>query len=107
MKKMISMLLLALPAAQLSAQKVTINWGEESKKELTFQSFVNGSGSDMIKLCFDIKKKGFFGGKYTTTPVLTRYNDKLAEQGERIIEADDEGVVFNDLLSIKGKLFLF
>ena len=107
MKKMVFMLLLALPAANLSAQKVTINWGEESKKELEFRSFVKGAGSDMVKLCFDVKKKGFFGSKSTYTPVLTRYSDKLAEQAERVIEADEDGVVFNAMLSIKGKLFLF
>jgi hypothetical protein len=107
MKKMIPLLLLALPATQLTAQKVTINWGQESKKELEFRSFVNGSGSDMVKLCFDVKKKGLFGRNATYTPVLTRYNDKLGEQTERVIEADEDGVVFNNLLSVKGKLFLF
>jgi hypothetical protein len=107
MKKMLPILLLTFTATKLFSQKVTINWGEESKKELMFRSFVNGSGSDMIKLCFDVKRKGFLGRNTTLTPVLTRFTDKLNEQAERVIEADEDGVVFNDLLSIKGKLFLF
>ncbi len=107
MKKLIPMLLLAIPAAKLSAQKVIINWGEESKKEMTFRSFVRGNGTDMIKLCFDGKGGGMFSLKTTETPVLTRYTDKLNEAGERIIEVDDKNIKFNDLLSVKGKLFLF
>ena len=89
------------------AQKVEINWGQESKKELSFRSFVRGKGNDMIKLCFEEKRKGIFGQNSTYTPVLTRYNEKLAEQTERLIEADESGIEFNNLLSVKGKLFLF
>ncbi len=107
MKQLIVWAALLLPMTRLIGQKVTINWGEESKKELTFRSFVKGGGSDMVKLCLDIKTKGFLGRNTTITPVLTRYNDKLTEQAERVIEADEEGIEFNDLLSIKGKLFMF
>jgi len=107
MKKLVFSLILFPAAFFSSAQKVVINWGEESKKELTFGSFVNGNGADMIKLCFEIKKKGFMGKNSTSTPVLTRYSDKLSELAERVIEADESGIIFNNLLSIKGKVFLF
>lgn len=100
------MFLMALAVAtNLPAQKVTINWSEESKKEMEFRSFVNGSGSDMIKLCFDVKKRVF--GRDLYSPVLTRFNDKLSQQTEKTIETNQDALSFNDLLSIKGKLFLF
>ena len=107
MKKLFAAILVLVSVQYAFSQKVVINWGEESKKELSFGSFVIGNGTDMIKLCFDIKRKGFMGKNSTSTPVLTRYNDKLAEQAEREIEADEDGVKFNNLLSIKGKIFLF
>ncbi len=90
-----------------SAQKVTINWGEQSKKELAFGSFVKGKGNEMVKLCFDVEKHGFLGIKTTLTPNLARYNDKLSQLGEKQYAAYEEGVTFEDMLSIKGKLFLF
>jgi hypothetical protein len=89
----------------VNAQKVTVTWGEESKKELDYQSLVNGQGSDMVKLCFETHGGGF--KKKTITPILSRYNDKLAEVTTREIGADDNDVVFNELISIKKKLFLF
>jgi hypothetical protein len=90
-----------------NAQKVNINWGTESKKELTFGSYVKGKGNEMIKLCFEEKHSGFLGRTVTSTPVLTRFSDKLDELGERVYEVDDKNISFNNLLSIKGKLFLF
>lgn len=107
MKIILLILLTNLSGLYMNAQKVIINWGPESKKELTFGSFVNGKGSDMIKLCFEEKGGGMFGGKATSTPVLTRYNSKLDEVTEQMIEADDKGIQFNSLMSIKGKLFMF
>ncbi len=107
MKKLIISLVTLLILQNTKAQKVIINWGEESKKELSFGSFVNGKGTDMVKFCFDVKRKGFMGRNSTSTPVLTRFNDKLTELNERAIEADEEGIKFNDILSIKGKIFLF
>jgi hypothetical protein len=88
------------------AQQVKVNWGDESKTELGFGSFVNGQGSDMIKLCFDYSGGGLFSKK-VETPVLTRYNDKLAEQNVKSFTADEKGVSYDNLMSIKGKLFLF
>lgn len=105
MKKMFIPLAGLLLSGVSYAQQVKINWGEESKTELAFGSFVNGATSEMIKLCFEEHKKAF--SKKTVTPVLARYNDKLAELNVRSFEVDDKNISFNNLLSVKGKLFLF
>ena len=105
MKRLIYALMLALPALCTSAQQVTVSWGEESKTELTFRSFVPDNANGMIKLCFASKTS--FLKAPTITPVLSRFSDKLALLNERSIEVDDKNISFNDLLSIKGKLFLF
>ena len=89
-----------------SAQKVKVTWGEESKIELTYNSFVNGEGTDMIKLCTESHGGGLFSGKRTITPILSRYNDKLAETNVRRYEVDDNNINLNNLLSIKGKIFM-
>jgi hypothetical protein len=101
MKKLFfySMFLIAVSSA--TAQKVTIAWGEEGKKELTFWNFLKGQGTDMIKLCLDAK---LF--KKKVTPVLTRYDDKLTVQAESAISVDEDNIVFNNLFSVKGKIFL-
>jgi len=105
MKRLIYALMLALPSLCTSAQQVTVSWGEESKQELEFRSFVPDNADGMIKLCFDVKK-GFLKAP-TYTPVLTRFSNSLTQLNERSIEVDDKNISFNDLLSVKGKLFLF
>ncbi|GGH76447.1 hypothetical protein HNQ91_004369 [Filimonas zeae] len=108
MKKIFLPLAGLLPAfTPTLAQQVKINWGEESKKELSFGSFVNGAGTDMIKLCFEYKGSAFFGARRKITPVLARYTDNLAESNVRSFEVDDKNISFNNLLSVKGKLYLF
>jgi hypothetical protein len=52
-----------------NAQKVSINWGEESKKELSFYELVRGDKTDLIKLSFDSKGGGLFS-KPTLTPIF-------------------------------------
>jgi len=101
MKKLFIYSMLFIAASSATAQKVSIAWGEEGKRELTFGNFVKGQGTDMIKLCFDTKLV-----RKKTTPVLTRYNDKLEEQAERAITVDEEGIAYNTLFSVKGKIFL-
>jgi hypothetical protein len=108
MTKTYLLAILLLAIISVNAQQVTVTWGEESKKELDYQSLVNGQGSDMVKLCFETHGGGgFFGKKKTITPILSRYNDKLAEVTTREIGADDNDVNFNTLISIKKKLFMF
>lgn len=87
------------------AQQVTINWGEESKAELRFGSFVKGDGANSIKLCFE-GGSSLFSNK-VATPVLVNYSDKLAELNVRKFEVTEKNVSFNNLLSVKGKLFMF
>ena len=106
MKKYLCIGLAAMCMNTVKAQKVKVNWGEESKIELDYNSFVNGEGSDMIKLCMEGHGGGLFSKK-TITPVLARYNDKLAEMTVRKYEVEDNGIKFNNLLSIKGKIFMF
>lgn len=89
-----------------NAQKVKVTWGDESKSELDYNSFVNGQGSDMIKLCFESHGGGMFSKK-SITPILVRYNDKLSEMNVRKYEVDDKNISFNNLLSVKNRLFMF
>jgi hypothetical protein len=110
MKKIFTISVLALVGISGFAQNAQIKWGFEGKTETTFGSFVNGAGTDMIKLCFETKKGVRFfgiGGSGTITPIIARYNEKLMEVTEKRFEADDKNTFFNDLLSVKGKLFLF
>lgn len=92
--------------ALLNAQKVKVSWSEESKQELRYGSLVKGNGTEMIKLCFEDKGGGFFS-KRTTTPILSRYNNKLVEQGVKSYTVAEDNIVFNGLVSAKGNLFLF
>ena len=105
MKKnlMITIFLLSFIAAK--AQKVQLTWGQESKTEMVFNSFVKGKGNEMIKLSFE-EHKGFFT-KPTITPFLVRYNSKLEEAGVKSFGVDEKDIVFEKLLSVKNKLFMF
>ena len=100
MKKYLLLGFAFLGLVVVKAQKVKVSWGEVSKIELNYNSFVNGQGSDMIKLCMESHGGGLFSKK-TITPVLARYNDKLSELNVRKYEVDDNGISFNNLLSIK------
>ncbi|GAA4318572.1 hypothetical protein [Flaviaesturariibacter amylovorans] len=95
-----------LVAGSVSAQRVSVSWGEESKTELSYGSLVRGNGTDMVKLCFENKGGGMFS-KRTTTPILARYNNRLREEGVRSYNASEEGVNFDNLLSVGGNLFMF
>lgn len=106
MKQFLLLEFLFLTFFSVNAQKVKVTWGEVSKIELDYKSFVNGSGSDMIKLCTESNGGGLFSKK-TITPVLARYNDKLTELNVRKYEVDNSGISFKNLLSIKGKVFMF
>ena len=59
----------------------------------------------MIKLSFE-EHKGFFT-KPTITPFLVRYNSKLEEAGVKSFGVDEKDIVFEKLLSVKNKLFMF
>lgn len=108
MTKTYLLTLLLLASNLIYAQKVTVTWGEEGKKELEYVSLVKGQGSDMVKLCFETHGGGgFFAKKKTITPILSRYNNKLAQVGEEEYGADDKDISFNTLLSVKGKIFMF
>lgn len=107
MRKPLIALMAILLSNYLNAQQVKLTWGEESKIELDYNSFVVGKNNDMIKLCFEYHGGGLFGGKRTTTPVLARYNDKLSELNLRKYEVDDNNINFNNLMSVKGRIYLF
>ena len=107
MKKTILAPILILLFTQIAnAQQTRITWGDLSKIELTFNSFVKGAGSDMIKLCLDEKKAGFFS-KGKMTPILVRYDNKLQEKNVQEFKADEDGVILDKVLSFKGKLYMF
>lgn len=90
----------------LHAQKINVKWSEESKKELEYKSLVKGAGTEMVKLCFESQGGGFFS-KRKITPILSRYDNKLVEQGVKSFAVDDDGMDFNGLMSVKGNLYMF
>jgi hypothetical protein len=94
-----------LLSSLVNAQQVKITWGEEGKKELEFRSLVNGPGNDMVKLSFE--NHGGYFQKKTSTPFLFRYDGKLSESNVREYKADEDGIRFNNLVSVKNKIFLF
>jgi hypothetical protein len=95
----LTLLLLTLNLST-TAQKVKVTWGEESKTETEFNSFVRGDGNDLIKL-------GFEGRRKSITPVITIYDNNLGEKVNREFEFDEDNTYFNNIFSIKNKLFLF
>ena len=90
----------------LQAQQTRITWGELSKVELSFNSFVKGQGSDMIKLCMD-EKKNFFGMVTKVTPIFVRYDNKIQEKNVQEYKSDEKDVIFDKVLSIRSKLYMF
>lgn len=103
--KRIALPALLLLASGLHAQKVKLTWGEQSKKELEYGSIVKGSGTEMVKLCFE--NNGGLFSKKTVTPILARYDSRLDEKGVRSFEVQEDNVRFDNLLSVKEKLFMF
>lgn len=95
-----------LSAFTAHAQKVKLTWGEESKQELSYGSLVPGTGTEMVKLCFETSGGGLFSKK-VSTPILARYDNKLVEKGVKSFTAEEDNVKFNNLLSVKGNLFMF
>jgi hypothetical protein len=87
------------------AQKVKVSWSEESKKELEYGSLVQGNGLEMVKLCFETE--GGLFSKKSVTPILSRYDHTLQEKGLKSFMVDQDGIKFDNLLSIKNNLFLF
>ncbi|GAB4092766.1 hypothetical protein [Flaviaesturariibacter terrae] len=92
-------------AGQVEAQRVNVRWSEESKTELRYGSLVKGSGAEMVKLCFE--DHGGMFRRPTSTPILSRYSDRLEEQGVRSFAADEDNMSFDNLLSVGSNLFMF
>lgn len=95
-----------LLAGSVQAQKVNVRWSEESKTELEYGSLVKGSGTEMVKLCFETHGGSFFSKK-SVTPILSRYTDQLVEQGVRSFNVDEDNVKFDNLLSVGTNLYMF
>ncbi|RYZ20839.1 MAG: hypothetical protein EOO16_15255 [Chitinophagaceae bacterium] len=95
-----------LLGASVQAQRVNIRWSEESKTELEYGSLVKGSGNEMVKLCFESKGGGMFSKK-TVVPILSRYSDRLVEQGVRSFTVDEDNIAFDNLLSVGKNLYMF
>ncbi|RYY64155.1 MAG: hypothetical protein EOO12_10435 [Chitinophagaceae bacterium] len=93
-------------AGSAQAQRVNVRWSEESKTELEYGSLVKGSGTEMVKLCFESHGGGWFSKK-SVTPILSRYTDRLVEQGVRSFSVDEDNVKFDNLLSVGNNLFMF
>lgn len=100
LKKIISLSIIAVAAISANAQNVTINWGQESKNEVTYNSFVRGSSNELIKLCFEQKGREI-------SPIMTGYNSKLTETAYNTLFVDQDNVKFDNLLSIKDNLYFF
>src|SRR5687767_8489514 len=94
-----------LAATSLGAQEPKVSWSEESKKELEYGSLVQGSGVEMIKLCFE--PHGGLFSKKTVTPILSRYDHTLNEKEVKNVIVEEEGIRFDNLLSVKNNLYLF
>jgi hypothetical protein len=105
--KMCVLLAGLLLTGAVQAQRVKVSWGEESKKELTYGSLVKGSGTEMVKLCFEAQRGSGLFSRGTMVPILSRYDARLQEQGMRSYTADEDNVRFDNLLSVRGNLFMF
>lgn len=100
LKKFLSVVLFLVSVQLANAQKINMVWGQESKSDVTYHSFVRGSNGDLIKLCFEEKGR-------EVLPILTRYNTKLEEQTVKNIMVSEDNVKFDRLLGIKGNLFFY
>ena len=96
LKSFITLIITGL-CLNVMAQKVVFNWGEESKNDLTQESFVRGQNNDLIKLCFEYKGK-------KALPIITRFSPQLAEQANNTITVNEENVKFSSFFSAKNSL---
>lgn len=88
------------------SQKATITWGTESKKESAFGGLIMGDNGEMLKLSYEYKGGGLFGGKQTVTPSITRYDTRFNEQKTNTFTADENGIRMNGFLRVKNLIYL-
>ena len=89
-----------------NAQKATITWGAESKKESAFGGLIMGDNGEMLKLSYEYKGGGMFGGKLTVTPSITRYDTRFNEQKTNTFTVDEKGTRMNGFLRVKNLIDL-
>lgn len=110
MKKTTLMLWLVTLCVYANAQKATITWGEESKKETQFGNMIAGANGEILKLSYEVKGGGisFFGlgGEAKLTPILTRYDSKFKEIKSNTFVADEKGYRMNGFLRFKNLIYL-
>ena len=106
MKKLIVALSFLTCYLTATAQKATIVWGQESKKETSFGSLVMGSNGEIIKLSYEYKGGGMFGGRQTVTPILTRYDNRFNEVKSNSFVVDEKGIRMSGILRIKNLIYL-
>lgn len=100
LKKILITATIAFSTPSIYAQEQIINWGEESKNEITHHSFVRGAQNDFIKLGFEKKNS-------TILPQISRFDGALKEVASSDITASEKGMKFDDFLSVKGNLHFF
>jgi hypothetical protein len=104
MKKLVYLAMLLI-ATTSNAQQANVTWGPLSKTDTKFAAIVRGENNEMIKLSF-LVSGGMFSKK-RETPVLTRYDNKMNEIASKEYTADEDGMSFDNLLSLKNKIYLF
>src|SRR3982750_836801 len=85
------------------AQKGKLAWGDLEKKTRLAPSMsqvLYGEGTDIITLGFKEQGK-------TLTPVITRFDEKLDQQNEKELFANEKEVNFHSFFNLKGSLVMF
>ena len=85
------------------AQKGKLAWGDLEKKTRLAPSMsqvLYGEGTDIITLGFKEQGK-------TLTPVITRFDEKLDQQNEKELFANEKDVNFHSFFNLKGSLVMF
>ena len=106
MKKLTVTLCLFAFCSMAQSQKATITWGAESKKESSFGGLIMGANGEMLKLSYEYKGGGMFGGKLTVTPSITRYDTRFNEQKTNTFAVDEKGIRMNGFLRVKNLVYL-
>jgi len=106
MKKINAVIVLFTICLFAHSQKATITWGAESKKESAFGGLIMGANGEMLKLSYEYKGGGMFGGKLSVTPSITRYDTRFNEQKTNTFEVDEKGIRMNGFLRVKNLVYL-
>ena len=100
MKKLLTLLLTGF-ALNVSAQKIKLNWSEESKEPMLVLQLLHTDDGHILKLAMNMN---MFGGN--VTPTLFRYDESLNLVDQKSITASEKNIDYAGSLRTTGGYFM-